>query len=99
MYLTNAEEQLMKMLWKLDRAFIRDLLNEFPDTRYREELTYLTIKSHYLYAENSVPAKRQERFQEVISEYYVLADQYPQSKYLKEAERFYNRAVEIIKKQ
>lgn len=77
----------------------KNLLNEFPDTRYREELTYLTIKSHYLYAENSVPAKRQERFQEVISEYYVLADQYPQSKYLKEAERFYNRAVEIIKKQ
>lgn len=33
MYLTNAEEQLMKMLWKLDRAFIRDLLNEFPDPR------------------------------------------------------------------
>lgn len=33
MYLTNAEEQIMKLLWKLDRAFIRDLLNEFPDPR------------------------------------------------------------------
>jgi len=31
MYLTNAEEQVMKLLWKLDKAFIRDLMNEFPD--------------------------------------------------------------------
>ena len=30
MYLTNAEEQIMKLLWKLEKAFIRDILNEFP---------------------------------------------------------------------
>jgi BlaI family transcriptional regulator, penicillinase repressor len=33
MHLTNAEEQVMKLLWKLDKAFIRDLLNEFPDPK------------------------------------------------------------------
>jgi BlaI family transcriptional regulator, penicillinase repressor len=33
MHLTNAEEQIMKLLWRLDKAFIRDLLNEFPDPR------------------------------------------------------------------
>ena len=33
MYLTNAEEQIMKLLWKLDKAFIRDLLSEFPDPK------------------------------------------------------------------
>lgn len=33
MYLTSAEEQIMKLLWKLERAFIRDLLNEFPDPK------------------------------------------------------------------
>jgi BlaI family transcriptional regulator, penicillinase repressor len=33
MYLTNAEEQIMKLLWKLDRAFIRDILNEFPEPK------------------------------------------------------------------
>lgn len=33
MYLTTAEEQIMKMLWKLERAFIRDLLSEFPDPK------------------------------------------------------------------
>jgi BlaI family penicillinase repressor len=33
MYLTNAEEQIMKLLWRLDKAFIRDLLNQFPDPK------------------------------------------------------------------
>jgi len=33
MYLTNAEEQIMKVLWKLDQAFFRDLLKEFPDPK------------------------------------------------------------------
>jgi BlaI family transcriptional regulator, penicillinase repressor len=33
MHLTNAEEQIMKLLWKLEKAFIRDILNEFPDPK------------------------------------------------------------------
>jgi predicted transcriptional regulator len=33
MYLTNAEEQVMKLLWKLEKAFIRDLLNEIPEPK------------------------------------------------------------------
>ena len=33
MHLTNAEEQIMKVLWKLEKAFIRDLLSEFPEPK------------------------------------------------------------------
>lgn len=33
MHLTNAEEQIMKLLWRLEKAFIRDLMNEFPDPK------------------------------------------------------------------
>lgn len=33
MHLTNAEEQIMKLLWKREKAFIRDLLIEFPDPK------------------------------------------------------------------
>ncbi|MGE5458261.1 MAG: BlaI/MecI/CopY family transcriptional regulator [Methanococcaceae archaeon] len=33
MHLTTAEEHIMKLLWRLDKAFIRDLLNEFPDPK------------------------------------------------------------------
>jgi BlaI family transcriptional regulator, penicillinase repressor len=42
MHLTNAEVQIMKLLWRLDKAFIRDLLNEFPDPK-PAQTTVLTL--------------------------------------------------------
>jgi len=30
MQLPKSEEQIMKFLWKLEKAFMKDLLNEFP---------------------------------------------------------------------
>ena len=33
MRLPNAEEQLMKYLWKLEKAFMKDLLNEYPEPK------------------------------------------------------------------
>ena len=33
MYLTNAEEQLMKYVWKLEKAFLKDILHEFPEPK------------------------------------------------------------------
>jgi len=31
--LTRAEEQVMEYLWKLERAFVRDILDEFPEPK------------------------------------------------------------------
>ncbi|PCH72626.1 MAG: penicillinase repressor [Flavobacteriaceae bacterium] len=33
MILPKSEEQLMKFLWKLEKAFMKDLLNEFPEPK------------------------------------------------------------------
>lgn len=33
MKLTNAEEQVMKYLWKLDKAYMKDILDEFPEPK------------------------------------------------------------------
>ncbi|RZJ66765.1 MAG: BlaI/MecI/CopY family transcriptional regulator [Flavobacterium sp.] len=33
MNLTNAEEQLMQHLWKLKKAFMKDLLDAFPEPK------------------------------------------------------------------
>jgi BlaI family transcriptional regulator, penicillinase repressor len=30
MQLTNAEEQVMKFLWKLEKAYLKNILDEFP---------------------------------------------------------------------
>jgi BlaI family transcriptional regulator, penicillinase repressor len=33
MKLTNAEEQVMKYIWKLERAYLKNILDEFPDPK------------------------------------------------------------------
>jgi predicted transcriptional regulator len=33
MQLTNAEEQIMKYLWKLGKAYMKNILDEFPDPK------------------------------------------------------------------
>lgn len=31
--LTRKEEELMKILWKLDRAFVKDIIEKYPDPK------------------------------------------------------------------
>lgn len=33
MQLSNAEEQVMKYIWKLERAYMKNILDEFPDPK------------------------------------------------------------------
>ncbi len=33
MQLSNAEEQLMKILWKQEKAFMKDLISAYPDPK------------------------------------------------------------------
>lgn len=33
MWLTNAEEQVMKYLWRLEKAYMKNILDEFPEPR------------------------------------------------------------------
>lgn len=77
---------------------LRNSLKEYPDTKYREELMYMMVKSSYLLAENSVESKKAERFQNTVTEYYAFIDEYPQSQYIKEVEDMYQKTVNQIKK-
>ena len=33
MQLTNAEEQVMKYLWKLEKGYLKNIIDEFPEPR------------------------------------------------------------------
>ncbi len=66
---------------------LNNSLKEFPETRYREEILFLVLKSSYELARNSVFSKVRERYEATIEAYQVLLDQYPQTKHLREAER------------
>lgn len=78
---------------------LKNVLKDYPETEFREEILYLILRSSYLLAQNSIEEIRMERFQETINEYYAFIDEYPTSKHAKEAERIYTNSVKIIKRE
>lgn len=58
---------------------------EFPDIKYAEEMDLLIIRSQYMYAKNSIPARQEDRFSEAIEYYNEFVESHPDSKYNKEA--------------
>ena len=71
-------------------------LKEFPDTRYREEMMFLTVKSQYSLAVNSIDEKKLPRFEETTKFYYTFVAAFPQSKYLNDAEKIFNASLKEI---
>lgn len=71
-------------------------LQKFPDSEYREELKYMLLKSKYLLAYNSVDAKKEERYSNALDEYFSFVDEYPESKYRKEVDKFYEKAADVL---
>ena len=74
----------------------KNSIADFPETRHREELLFLILKSSYLLADNSVPERQLERFQATMDEYYVFIEEFPESKYTGEAEQFFNNSMRVL---
>jgi len=76
---------------------LNNSLEDYPETRHREELMFLLLRSSFLFAENSVPARRLERFQSTVDEYYSFIGEFPTSRYVRDAQRMYERADRFVK--
>ncbi len=46
-----------------------NLLKDFPESEHKEEAEFLIIRSYYLYAKNSLEAKKVERYEQVMRSY------------------------------
>jgi len=55
--------------YKSASVALKGMLEEYPDSRYKEQIYYLIVKSDYLYASNSIDTKKTERFNETIKSY------------------------------
>lgn len=72
-------------------------LVDFPDTKYREEIMFMILRSKYLLAVKSIQSKQTERFQDTVDEYYSFITEFPESKNKKEAEDMFRVASDFIK--
>ncbi|MEO8947942.1 MAG: outer membrane protein assembly factor BamD [Mucilaginibacter sp.] len=59
-------------------------LRDYPDTKYGEEIDYLTAKAEYEYAAQSLETKQEERYSQAITMVNQFNDKYPTSKFAHE---------------
>ncbi len=71
-------------------------LEEYPDSRYREELMYMLLKSKYLLAIGSVEEKQEERLSNALDEYFTFVDEFPESEHKKEVDKFYETTAKML---
>jgi outer membrane protein assembly factor BamD len=71
----------------------KNFIKEFPDSRFVEEIQYLSINSYYLMALKSYPAKKVERLDGAIAGYLKFVDLYPKSEYLGKVEEIYSNSL------
>ena len=71
----------------------------FASAERREELSILILRSKYQLAKQSVEDKREARFRDAIDEYYAFMNDFPESKYEKEARGILADAEGIVKKK
>ncbi|MCC8088225.1 MAG: outer membrane protein assembly factor BamD [Rikenellaceae bacterium] len=64
-------------------------LEDYPETNHREEILYLILRSHYLYAENSIESLQRGRYLNMIDAYYNLIYEFPDTPYMKDAQKMY----------
>ncbi len=84
--------------YKASVVAFNNTLKDFPETKYREEFMFLTIKANYLLAQNSIDVKKAERYKSSTEAYLKFIDTYKASKYLREAETIYNNTLKAQEK-
>lgn len=77
-----------------DAAIItaQNALKDYPYSKFREDFELLILKAKYQEARLSVDERKEERYRDVIDEYYSYTNNYPDSKNRKEADNIYDIA-------
>jgi len=83
--------------YKASIVALNNCLTDFPDSRFREEIMFLILKSKYYLALNSIYIKQTERFQDMVDEYYSFVAEFPNSKNKKDADVMYKESSKYIK--
>lgn len=72
-------------------------LRDYPYSKYREDFEMLILKSKYEEARQSIDTKMADRYREVVDEYYSFINNYPDSKFRKEADNIYKLSKTHVK--
>lgn len=70
--LTRAEEQIMKVMWQLDKCFVKDIIEQLPDPRpaYNTVSTIVRILETKGFVDHKAYGKTHEYFPIITKEQY-----------------------------
>ncbi len=74
----------------------QNALKDYPYTTLREDLSILILRAKYEMAVYSVEEKKNERYRETVDEYYAFKNEFPDSKYMKDADRIFKESEKVL---
>ncbi len=72
-------------------------LEDYPNSKFKEEALYLSVKSRYSLAINSIDSKKLERLHDTLKSYRKFVAEFPTSEYNKELKDLNRKAEKEIK--
>lgn len=69
----------------------RNAQDDYPFSKYREDLGFLIFKARYEAAVNSIAEKEEERYRQAFDEYFTFINEFPETVYLKETRKMYDK--------
>ena len=79
----------------------RNALLDFPyaSPERREDFAFMILNAKYHLANQSVEKKRLDRYRDTIDEYYGFVNEYPESRYMKEAQRIFAASSKAVERR
>ena len=84
------------LYYKAAIVAIKSCLNDYPNSKFREDLMYMILESNYQFAQKSIVEKKKERYQSTLDEYYSFVGEFPKSKYNKDVEKIYSHTKDVL---
>jgi outer membrane protein assembly factor BamD len=94
----SAKQYLKLKQYKAAVVAIDAFKRNFPDSDRLEELTYLKVLAQYKLAQKSFMSKQLERYNATVEYYKELVDNFPNSNFLKDAQKMYSESLSQINK-
>jgi outer membrane protein assembly factor BamD len=94
----SAQLYLDTESYKAAVVAFKNLLKDFPGTKFREQAYFYILKSSYLYAVQSVQNKKLGRLNLAVDAYNAFTTIFPESTYMKDAKSIYKNINKEIEK-
>jgi outer membrane protein assembly factor BamD len=92
----NAKQYFKLRQYKAAIIAFDNFKKHFPDSFYLEEMAYLKVFAQYKFAQQSFTHLQSERYSLVVQYHQELIENFPESKFLKETQKYYADSLDKI---